>query len=141
MPDIRFYTQGINFFLKSKKIRKNWIVSVLTQNDIKNGQINYVFTQDKEIKKINQQFLQHDYTTDIISFELSKQPLLAEIYISIDTVLYNAKLHNCTFENELSRVMIHGVLHLCGFNDKTTSEQEEMSKQEDFWLNRLEGGT
>ena len=100
--------------------------------------VHYVFCSDDFLHQMNQEYLKHDTYTDIITFPLSKkeQPLLADIYISIDRVRDNAANLDTGFLNELHRVIFHGALHLCGHKDKTAKESEAMRKMEDLWLRR-----
>jgi rRNA maturation RNase YbeY len=95
--------------------------------------LNYTFCSDQELLEINKEYLQHDYYTDIISFDLSelKKEIHGDIYISIDRVKENAKYNKCTFEIELNRVLAHGLLHLIGFKDKTKKEIQTMRRAED----------
>jgi len=99
--------------------------------------INYIFCTDEYLLSINQQYLNHDTYTDIVTFQLNKkdEALLSDIYISVERVRENAQLHNTSFTQELHRVIFHGLLHLCGYKDKTKKDQEEMRKQEDKCLN------
>lgn len=97
----------------------------------------YVFSTKKEIVKINKQFLSHNYPTDIITFDLSAKTssiINAEIYICPDVIKNNAKEYNVTTTSELHRVIFHGLLHLCGYNDKTIAQQKEMRQKENEWL-------
>lgn len=96
------------------------------------GDLHFIFTDDEEITRINVQYLQHDYATDIITFDYSEEERIAgEIYISLDTLSSNAKDLNIEFHQELLRVMAHGVLHLCGFKDKTKVEKQIMRDKEE----------
>lgn len=116
---------------------KSFIESLFTKEKKKISSINYIFCSDKKLLAINQQFLSHDFYTDIITFDLSDSGLIqAEVYISIDRIRDNAKTLNTTFKSELHRVIFHGSLHLCGYRDKTRGEQGEMRKKEDFYLSR-----
>nr|MBP9083360.1 rRNA maturation RNase YbeY [Bacteroidia bacterium] len=98
--------------------------------------INYIFCSDKFLRKINKQFLNHDYFTDIITFphEQFTAHIGGDIYISLDRVRENAEEFNQSFTNELHRVMAHGVLHLCGYGDKSEAEEKLMRKMEEKWL-------
>lgn len=98
--------------------------------------LNFVFCSDERVLEINKQYLQHNYFTDIISFELSnpRQPLQGEVYISVDRVRDNARQLGQSFTRELHRVIIHGVLHFCGFKDKLEAEAKRMRKAEDDFL-------
>jgi rRNA maturation RNase YbeY len=99
--------------------------------------LTYVFCSDKYLLKINNDFLSHDYYTDIISFDLSEVPgqLIGEVYISVDRVKDNAKTHGTSLKEELHRVIFHGALHFCGYKDKKPSEAKKMREMEDRWLN------
>jgi len=113
---------------------KEWIESVFAYNQKASRDVQYVFCSDDFLLNMNNDFLQHDYYTDIITFDLSEpgqQGISAEIYISWDRVQDNAGLHAVSSLEELRRVMAHGALHLCGFGDKTKSEKLEMTYQED----------
>ena len=102
------------------------------------GEIHYIFCDDEKILEINRQFLQHDYYTDIITFDYCEGDTLSgDIFISIDTVTANAKEYSVSFDEELKRVMIHGILHLCGQNDKTADEQQEMRIKENNALRMI----
>ena len=102
------------------------------------GEICIVFCSDEYLKKINVEHLKHDYYTDIITFDYSKDSEISgDLFISIDRVKENAKTNKVEFMNELCRVIIHGVLHLCGFNDKTTEEKIEIRQKENFFLRLL----
>ncbi|MEI6947535.1 rRNA maturation RNase YbeY [Paraflavisolibacter sp. H34] len=98
--------------------------------------INYIFCSDAYLLEVNQQYLNHDTFTDIITFELSEkgQPLVSDVYISIDRVKDNAQKFGATFTRELLRVIFHGALHLCGYKDKTEKEEKKMRAKEDYYL-------
>ena len=131
---IYFFEENINFKLKEKLKIKAWLNCI---SDIEEKEIltlNYVFCNDGYLLNLNQNFLKHNTFTDIITFQNNEigKPIDGEIYISIDRVIENAKIHNSRFEIELKRVLAHGLLHLCGYKDKTNSQIELMrSKEED----------
>lgn len=129
---IRFFTEDIAFKLKDSRPVKNWIKQVLTNHKVKQFDINYIFCADEYILKINRDFLQHDFYTDIITFDNTATPkkLASDIFISIERVTENAKKLNTTFDEELHRVLIHGILHLLGFKDKTAKEKQIMRDKE-----------
>ena len=132
---IRYAIEAAHFTLKERRKRSAWIADVIRRHGKKPGEIQYIFTDDARILDINRQFLQHDYCTDIITFDYSEgKTLSGDIFISTDTVRDNAQTYGETFQRELLRVMIHGVLHLAGFNDKTEAEQRKMRAQEDAAL-------
>ena len=101
-------------------------------------QVNIVLTDGESIKKMNQQFLSHDYDTDVISFRLNDgQKIEGEIYISIDQTLVQAKTYRVSFQNELARLVAHGTLHLCGYDDQTDSQKKQMTSKENSYLNPI----
>lgn len=121
----------------TKRITK-WIEDVASSFGKNVGTVNYIFTDDDNILKINKEFLQHDYYTDIITFDYSRRKTISgDIYISVDTVRTNAELQNVDYEQELMRVIIHGILHLCGINDKGPGEREIMESHENAALSLL----
>lgn len=138
---ISFHTEEIKFTLKNKTILKKWIISVIKKKRRKAGDLNFIFCSDDHLLGINKQYLHHDTYTDIITFDYSKEdlkmPVSGDIFISIDRVAENSKKFGKTFENELHRVIIHGTLHLLGYNDKTKAAKEEMTKEEDKALKKL----
>ena len=113
----------------------SWITQVAAGYGRKVGDINYVFVDDEEILRINRQFINHDYYTDHIGFDYTQGNILSgDTYISLDTVRTNARLFDKTCRDELHRVMIHSILHLCGLEDKTPGERLVMEKAEDAAL-------
>ncbi len=113
----------------------SWITQVAASYGRKVGDINYVFVDDEEILRINRQFINHDYYTDHIGFDYTQGNILSgDTYISLDTVRTNAQLFHKTYQDELHRVMIHSILHLCGLKDKTPEERLAMEKAEDAAL-------
>ena len=117
------------------KIRKRdttaWIRRVAATYGKKTGDIGYLFVDDEKILEVNRQYLGHDYYTDIITFDYSEEDVIqGDIFISVDTVRSNAEERGLTFDNELHRVIIHGILHLCGINDKGPGEREIMEMAE-----------
>ena len=104
-----------------------WVCDVAASHGKKVGQINYVFVDDERILEVNRQFLGHDYYTDIITFDYTQGSTISgDLFISLDTIASNAELVGATYDMELHRVIIHGVLHLCGINDKGLGEREVM---------------
>ena len=103
------------------------------------GDLNFIISRDDQVRNINIEFLKHNYNTDVITFDNGSDSIISgEIYISIDTVRRNASDYDTDLNNELLRVMIHGVLHLCGYNDSTDEERQNMRHMEDKWLGELE---
>lgn len=108
-----------------------WIHLVAADYGLKVADISYIFCDDEKILEVNRQFLQHDYYTDIITFSYSTEHFISgDLFISLDTVRSNAELVGATYEEELLRVIIHGILHLCGLNDKGPGEREQMEAAE-----------
>ncbi|WP_439153101.1 rRNA maturation RNase YbeY [Winogradskyella sp.] len=127
-----------DFKLVNPSLRAEWISNVINEEDCKEGEINYIFCSDDYLHKINVEFLNHDTLTDIISFDYSVgKKLQGDIYISIDRVKENATLYKVDFKDELARVMVHGVLHCCGYKDKSEKEVEVMRSKEDYYLAKL----
>ena len=135
---ITFNTENTIFPNISKRETTNWIKSIAQQYNKKIGEIAYIFCSDDYILKINNEYLQHDYYTDIITFDYSEKNIISgDIFISLDTVKSNAEKYNQPFETELCRVIIHGILHLCGQADKSPEERAEMTRKENLALEML----
>lgn len=138
---ITYVNNNIKFNFTHKRLCTKWIKEVVNQLSISSlgiGNINIVFCSDDYILSINNQFLKHNYYTDIITFDYSHNNLLSgDLIISIDTVKENSLLYETTFREELNRVIIHGILHLMGYKDCTKQEKEEMRKKEDLALSLL----
>ena len=132
------FNSETTFNLQNEAKTTTWIEPVVVSEGFVIGEINYIFCDDLYLNHINKEFLKHDFFTDIISFDysLGKQ-INGDIYISIDRVLDNAEQYNVTFENELRRVMIHGVLHYMGYKDKTTEEKKVMRLKENTSIDLL----
>ena len=133
---IRFFNEQINFNLKKKKSLKSWIKEIVTAHNTKEGELNFIFSTDDYILHINKEYLNHDYYTDIITFDQSEDQgtISGDIYISIDRIKDNAENSGVDFTVELRRVMIHGVLHLIGYSDKSKGQQAIMREKEDACL-------
>ena len=115
---------------------KNWIENIIISEGKKTGEINYIFCDDEYLLKINQDFLDHDYYTDIITFDQVRgKTISGEIFVSLQRIKDNASLISKNYEEEKKRVIAHGILHLCGYKDKTDEQQKEMRAKEDFYLN------
>ncbi|MGN6568438.1 MAG: rRNA maturation RNase YbeY [Flavipsychrobacter sp.] len=134
----RFYEQEVAAKLKDKRKLSAFLDKLISKHlkKMKNIQLQYVFCDDSYLLAMNQQFLNHDTLTDIITFDMSEQPdeVTGEIYISVDRIKENAEKFGVAYTNELHRVIFHGALHLCGFKDKKAADKEEMRKQEDKCL-------
>lgn len=139
MPKIQFFFEDISFKLKNKNKLREWIKNVVLDNGAKIKEINYIFCSDEYLKQVNIDYLDHHYYTDIITFDNSENEgvLEGDIFISIDRIQENSLNFSKNFQDELHRVLIHGVLHLLGFSDKEEDEALEMRKQEDKSLQSL----
>jgi probable rRNA maturation factor len=138
-PDrIQFFKEDVSFRLLRQKHLKAWIIQAFRENKLAAGQVSYIFCSDRYLLKMNQKFLEHDYYTDIITFDNStvKGMIDADIFISSDRVAANAKKYNTGFSDELHRVMIHGALHLMGYNDKNPRDEKIMRQAEEYWLKK-----
>ncbi len=135
---VKFFNEEIKFTLKQKAPLKTWIINTITSEQFKAGEINYIFVSQKEILRINKQYLNHNYFTDIITFNYCEKNIInGDIYICIETVKNNSTRFNVTFIEELQRVMIHGILHLIGYDDQNDEEKRMMREKENFYLGRL----
>ncbi len=128
----------VNFNLENQDKLTSWIHSVIISEDRKEGEINYIFCNDEYLHKLNVEFLDHDTLTDIISFDYTVgKELHGDIFISIERVIDNANDLDIDFVDELHRVMIHGILHYCGYKDKSREEKNIMRDKEDYYLKLL----
>ena len=142
---IRYESEDIRFSLANKRLVSRWLNTVAGNASKKTGELNYIFCSDPYLLKINKQYLGHDYYTDIITFDFSEDyeiegkgdKISGDIYISIDTVRHNAEQYGEGFDRELHRVIVHGLLHLIGFDDVTPELQKEMTVQENKALDLL----
>ena len=134
--EFNFHSENISFTLNKKPAIISWLsYSIKNENKIP-GEISYIFCSDQYLHELNVKHLNHNTLTDIITFDYcEKNRVNGDLFISIDRVKDNAKSFNSSIENELHRVMIHGILHLCGYKDKTPEDQNVMSAKEDFYLN------
>ncbi len=134
---VSFQNQEIEFKLLEKAKIKSWIKTVIESEKKKQGEINFVFTTDEEILKTNIQFLKHNTYTDIITFDYCDEKTInGDIIISIERVKENAEKFNTDFETELKRVIIHGILHLCGYKDKSEKDVTLMRRKENAALKK-----
>ena len=128
---IDFYCERAEMPAINQAQVRQWVEQVARTHGRRVGQINYIFVNDERILEVNLEFLQHDYYTDIITFDYDEADIISgDLYISLDTVRTNAALVGATYAQELHRVIIHGVLHLCGINDKGPGEREIMEAHE-----------
>ncbi|EPR74652.1 metal-dependent hydrolase [Winogradskyella psychrotolerans RS-3] len=123
------------FKLENTEQLSEWISNTISEENCKEGEINYIFCNDDYLHKLNVDFLDHDTLTDVISFDYSLgKELHGDIYISVERVEENASDFNVAFKDEIARVIIHGVLHYCGYKDKTDADEKEMRSKEDYYL-------
>lgn len=143
---IRYFTEDTTFSLKGKRLISKWLRQIAQDNGHAVGELNYIFCSDPYLLAINQQFLDHDYYTDIITFdnsddffqETGRKGVSADIYISIDTVKANGAAYGEGFERELHRVIVHGLLHLVGYDDVSEWKQRRMRAAENRSLKLLD---
>lgn len=132
---ISFDSEDVSFELEKPNVVQDWIQQTIIKEGKLVGEISYIFCSDEYLHKINLDHLQHDTLTDIITFNYCEEGLInSDIFISVDRVRDNAELFKTSFENELSRVMIHGILHLVGYDDKRDEDKVLMRSKEDFYL-------
>jgi len=138
MPAITFFEEDINYKLKNKIRVKQWINDTIRAEGFKLSELAYIFCSDAYLLKINQQYLDHDTYTDIITFDNSERDdvVLGDIFISIERIRENATKFNVSENTELHRVIVHGVLHLLGYKDKTATDKQKMTEKEDFYLGK-----
>lgn len=128
---VTYQTEGVQMPAIKKRETTEWIKAVAATYEKRIGEIAYIFCSDEKILEVNRQYLQHDYYTDIITFDYCEgNRLSGDLFISLDTVKTNAEQFHTTFEEELHRTIIHGILHLCGINDKGPGEREIMEAAE-----------
>ena len=133
-PKIQFFFEGSKPNLKNRRKLKSFISLIFSKENRKFETINFIFANDRIVYGINRKYLSHDFLTDVITFELSKHPIIAEVYISCDRVRDNADAHRTSFDKEMHRVIFHGILHLCGYRDKGPQQQRKMRTREDHYL-------
>ncbi len=133
---IHFFYEDTSYRVQNQNQIKKWLMAVLEQENATVGNINFIICSDNYLLKINRQYLNHDYYTDIITFPSFEppEPFEADIFISVDRVRENAESLNNAFLNEFHRVLVHGILHLLGFDDSSEAVKQEMRKKEDSCL-------
>lgn len=138
MPRISFFQEDINYNLKNKLKVKQWIKDTIAAEGYQLDELTYIFCSDNYLLKINQQYLDHDTYTDIITFDNSSEKgiITGDIFISIERIRENAAKFNQSVTDELHRVIIHGALHLLGYKDKTAVDSKNMTQMEDKYLDK-----
>ena len=132
---VSYFLQDIDFVFKHKRLNNSWLKLVAESEIKKLGNINIIFCSDNYILDVNVKFLGHDYFTDIITFDYCEKNILSgDLFISIDTVRDNAEFYKTEFKDELNRVIVHGLLHLIGYDDHTPEEQKIMREKENYYL-------
>ena len=134
---IRYFTEDIDFAFKGKSVHNAWLKAVSEEEGRRPGQISVIFCSDPYLLEINRKYLGHDYYTDIITFDYSEGDTISgDLFISVDTVRSNAEYYSADFKDELDRVIVHGVLHLIGYDDHTDEQTAEMRARENHYLER-----
>jgi len=134
MP-VYFHNEGVSFVFKNKKAVSSWLSSVVKSFKQEVGTLNFIFCTDEYLLTINKSYLNHNHYTDIITFDYCEENKVSgDLFISIERVKEYSLKNNIEFNNEIHRVIVHGVLHLCGLNDKTEREKEKMRAQENKFL-------
>lgn len=138
---IRFFNEDVPYQLRLKQLTRQWLKQQAEREGYAIGELNYKFCSDDYVLQINRNYLQHDYYTDIITFDMSEHEDLLEgdIFISVDRVNDNAHQLGVSAEQEMRRILAHGLLHLCGYSDKTEQEAVQMRVKEDEWLSAFKG--
>jgi probable rRNA maturation factor len=136
---IRIFYDQTNFRIEGHRKLVNLLNEVIRKEGKTPGDLSFIITNDENVRKINSEFLEHDYNTDVITFDYNSENIInGEVYISIDTVKENALNYKVSLKEEIHRVVLHGALHLVGYNDKTIEEKKIMREMEDFWLKFVE---
>lgn len=136
MASINFFAEDIDFVLKQKLAIRSWITETAKAEGFRVRELNFIFCSDEYLLGINQQYLNHDTLTDIVTFDNSEDEgvLVGDIFISVERVRENAGIFKVAEQDELHRVIIHGVLHLCGYGDKKPADKKRMTEKEDYFL-------
>jgi len=132
---ILFHFEDVSFEVPAESALKNWLCSVAEKEEKPFYEVNYIFCSDEYLRKINVEYLNHDYYTDIITFPYDDSAVHGDMFISSERVTENAATNGVSFYQELYRVMVHGVLHMIGYGDKTPAEEAVMRQKENYYLN------
>ncbi|HAD10821.1 MAG TPA: rRNA maturation RNase YbeY [Saprospirales bacterium] len=136
---VSFHFEDVQFELPDEQRLSDWLQAVAETEGKAFIEVQYIFCSDEKLREMNVEYLDHDYYTDVITFPYSDDAVHGDVFISYDRVLDNAQQLQVPFEQELCRVLVHGVLHLSGYADKTEAEEKVMRGKEDFYLKRLFG--
>lgn len=133
---IRFFNEDVPYKLPKKQATRQWLKQQVEREGFVVGDLNYMFCSDDHVLQVNRDFLQHDYYTDIITFDMSEdeEKIEGDIFISVERVIDNATQLGVSPDQEMRRVLAHGLLHLCGYGDKTDEEATQMRAKEEEWL-------
>ena len=138
---VRYYNDQTNFRLRDKRKIASWLKAVAQEESYALGDVTYIFCSSEVHRKMNIDFIGHDYFTDVITFDYSDLKgegiVSGDIFIDVDTVKDNARIYGATFTSEMHRIIVHGVLHLCGQKDKTPRAEKQMHRKEDKYLKLL----
>ena len=135
---IKYFHEDVPMPGIKRRLASNWIKSVITEEGNTMGEISFIFCSDNYLLEVNKEYLNHDYFTDIITFDYVEGKLVSgDIFISTDRVKANASEFKTTFVNEIHRILIHGILHLLGYKDKIKKDKVLMTEKEDYYLNKL----
>ena len=134
---VRYFIQDMDFLFKGKAVHKAWLKAVASEENRRLGDISVIFCSDAYLLDMNKKYLGHDYFTDIITFDYSEGEVLSgDLFISVDTVRSNAAFYSAEFDDELDRVMVHGLLHLIGYDDHSEEEFAAMKEKENYYLSK-----
>ena len=138
---IRYYNESCNYSLPKKRLTSAWLKSLAEQEGYALGEVNYIFCSAEHLLEMNRQFLEHDYFTDVITFDYSdrkvEKVVSGDVFIDVETVADNARIYGATKLQEMRRILAHGLLHLCGQKDKTPTAERQMHRKEDKYLAQL----
>jgi rRNA maturation RNase YbeY len=135
---VRYFSEDIKFDFKGRRANNSWLSAVAENEGKKLGDVNIIFCSDPYLLEVNKKYLGHDYYTDIITFDYCEGKILSgDLFISVDSVRDNASFYGAAFDDELHRVIVHGVLHLIGYDDHTDEEKKMMRSKEDQYLSLL----
>lgn len=134
---VRYFIQDTDFLFKRRAVHNAWLKAVAVEENCRLGEISVIFCSDAYLLDMNKKYLGHDYFTDIITFDYSEGELLSgDLFISVDTVRSNAAFYSAKFDDELDRVIVHGLLHLIGYDDHSEEEFAAMKEKENYYLSK-----